>query len=124
MKNKAEIHCLNSDCPERFSTCCMAHSKSASDGDRLRGVPAFACSKCGKPWEAPPCNVSERMMEESAWAKRFKKQFMNPDVFDSSSQLHTRYKNGMGDFFGDLKRFIQAEITLAQIQTIKDFNLK
>lgn len=118
MKSKAVLSCLSLDCPERFSLCCKAICKSASEPERMLGVPAFFCSKCGKDWEAPACTARERNLENSEWVKRFNKKFLNPDKF-SAIQLHPKYQNGKGDLFGDIKEFINNELFLAQIETIK-----
>jgi hypothetical protein len=59
MKDKIVKTCLNIDCPERFSLCCHAGSRSASEPEILLGVPAYFCAKCGKEFEGGKCTAGE-----------------------------------------------------------------
>lgn len=82
MKSKAEIHCLGSDCPERFSLCCGAGSRSASEGEMMLGVPQFFCGKCGKKFKGGKCRSAKKMEKLSEmlannydWRKAFNEEF-------------------------------------------------
>ncbi len=58
MKNKnIKLTCLSSECPERFSLCCGAISKSASEPEIMLGVPPYFCSKCGKEFKSLECTA-------------------------------------------------------------------
>jgi hypothetical protein len=60
MKDKIVKTCLNIDCPERFSLCCHAGSRSASEPEILLGVPAYFCAKCGKEFKGGKCTAGEK----------------------------------------------------------------
>lgn len=60
-KNNAVLSCLGSDCPERFSLCCGAGSRSASEGEMLLGVPRFFCGKCGKEFKGGECRANKNL---------------------------------------------------------------
>ena len=59
MRDKIVKTCLGIDCPERFSLCCHAGSRSASEPEILLGVPAYYCSKCGKEFQGGECTAGD-----------------------------------------------------------------
>jgi len=54
----ANLTCLNINCPERFSLCCHATCRIASEPEEMLGVPHFFCSNCGKKWQGGECNAN------------------------------------------------------------------
>lgn len=113
MKKKAEIHCFASDCPERLSLCCKAYCRSSGNPERMLGVPAYFCGKCGKEWKALPCNVLER--NRRPWEKAFDKKFCHK--LSTSKELCLMTSDPEG-----IKKFIRALVLKEQLELVMKLN--
>lgn len=120
---KATISCLGSDCPERFSLCCHAHSRSASEPEKMLGVPHFFCSKCGKEFMGGKCRAEVKM---ERLAKMLHDGYDWEKEFDKENWHAMAGKNGIcacGDKRGDcntsLKAFIRDAVELAEMKLLE-----